>query len=27
MLNPGIHGEMEVARFRVKGGLPDPRWN
>ena len=27
MLIPGIHGEMEVARFRVKGGLPDPRWN
>lgn len=27
MLIPGIHGEMEVARFRVKGGVPDPRWN
>jgi hypothetical protein len=27
MLIPGIDGEMEVARFRVKGGLPDPRWN
>lgn len=27
MLIPGIDGDMEVARFRVKGGLPDPRWN
>jgi hypothetical protein len=27
MLIAGIDGEMEVARFRVKGGLPDPRWN
>ena len=27
MLIPGIDGEMEVARFRVKGGRPDPRWN
>jgi len=27
MLIPGIDGEMEIARFRVKGGLPDPRWN
>jgi hypothetical protein len=24
---PGIRGQMEVARFRLKGGLPDPRWN
>jgi hypothetical protein len=27
MLIPGIHGEMEVARFHLKGGLPNPRWN
>ena len=27
MLIPGIHGQMEVARFHLKGGLPDPRWN
>jgi len=27
MLIPGIRGQMEVARFHVKGGLPDPRWN
>ena len=24
---PGIRGQMEVARFRVKGGLTDPRQN
>ena len=27
ILIPGIRGEMEVARFHLKGGLPDPRWN
>jgi hypothetical protein len=27
MLVPGIRGQMEVARFHLKGGLPDPRWN
>ena len=27
MLVPGIHGEMEVARFRAAGGLGDPRRN
>jgi hypothetical protein len=27
MLIPGVHGEMEVARFRVKGGLQDSRSN
>ena len=27
MLIPGIRGQMEVARFQLKGGLPDPRWN
>jgi hypothetical protein len=27
MLVPGIHGQAEVARFHLKGGLPDPRWN
>jgi hypothetical protein len=27
MLIPGMRGQMEVARFRLKGGLPDPRWN
>jgi hypothetical protein len=27
MLIPGIRGQMEVARFYLKGGLPDPRWN
>ena len=27
VLIPGIRGQMEVARFRLKGGLPDPRWN
>jgi hypothetical protein len=27
MLIPGIHGQMEVARFHLKGGLHDPRWN
>ena len=27
MLIPGIRGQMEVARFHLKGGLPDPRWN
>jgi hypothetical protein len=27
MLMPGIGGQMEVARFRLEGGLPDPRWN
>ena len=27
MLIPGIHGQMEVARFHLKGGLRDPRWN
>ncbi len=27
MLVPGINGQMEVARFHLKGGLPDPRWN
>jgi hypothetical protein len=27
MLIPGIRGQMQVARFHLKGGLPDPRWN
>ena len=27
MLIPGIRGQMEVARFHLKGGLPDPQWN
>jgi hypothetical protein len=27
MLVPGIRGQMEIARFRLQGGLPDPRWN
>jgi len=27
MLIPGVRGHMEVARFHLKGGLPDPRWN
>ena len=27
MLIPGIRGQMEIARFHLKGGLPDPRWN
>jgi len=27
VLVPGIHGQMEVARFHLKGGLPDLRWN
>jgi|SRR5882724_1533635 hypothetical protein len=27
MLIPGLRGQMEVARFRLKGGLPDPRRN
>jgi hypothetical protein len=27
MLIPGTRGQMEVARFRLNGGLPDPRWN
>ena len=27
MLIPGIRGQMEVVRFHLKGGLPDPRWN
>ena len=27
MLIPGIRGQMEVAWFHLKGGLPDPRWN
>jgi hypothetical protein len=27
MLVPGIRGQMEVARFHLKGGLPDARWN
>ena len=27
MLIPGIRGQTEVARFHLKGGLPDPRWN
>jgi hypothetical protein len=27
MLIPGVRGQMEVARFHLKGGLPDPRWN
>jgi len=27
MLIPGIRGQMEVARFHLKGGLPEPRWN
>jgi hypothetical protein len=27
MLVPGVRGQMEVARFHLKGGLPDPRWN
>jgi hypothetical protein len=26
MLIPGIRGQMEGARFRLKGRLPDPRW-
>jgi hypothetical protein len=26
-LIPGVHGAMEVARFRLTGGLPDPRKN
>jgi hypothetical protein len=25
MLIPGIRGQMEVARFHLKSGLPDPR--
>ena len=27
MLIPGVRGQMEVARFHLKGGLPDPCWN
>jgi hypothetical protein len=27
MLIPGVRGQMEVARFHLKSGLPDPRWN
>jgi len=27
MLIPGLRDQMEVARFRLKGGLPDPRRN
>ena len=27
MLIPGIRGQMEVVRFHLTGGLPDPRWN
>jgi hypothetical protein len=27
MLIPGIRGQMEIGRFHLKGGLPDPRWN
>jgi hypothetical protein len=27
MLIPGIRGQMEIARFHLKGGLPAPRWN
>jgi hypothetical protein len=27
MLLPGTRGQMEVARFRLQRGLPDPRWN
>ena len=27
MLIPGVHGQGEVARFRVTGGLTDPRKN
>jgi hypothetical protein len=27
MLIPGVRGQMEVARFHLKGGLPDPLWN
>jgi hypothetical protein len=27
MLIFGVRGQMEVARFHLKGGLPDPRWN
>ncbi len=27
MLIPGVRGQMEIARFHLKGGLPDPRWN
>jgi hypothetical protein len=27
MLIPGIRGQMEVARFRLTGGLTDPRQN
>lgn len=26
-LIPGVHGAMEVARFRLTAGLPDPRTN
>lgn len=26
-LIPGVHGAMEVARFRLTAGLPDPRKN
>ena len=26
-LIPGVHGAMEVGRFRLTGGLPDPRKN
>ena len=24
---PGVRGAMEVGRFRLTGGLPDPRKN
>src|SRR5262245_22063003 len=27
MLMPGVRGEMDIARFRLIGGLPDPRMN
>jgi hypothetical protein len=27
ILIPGFRGQMEVARFRLEGGLPDPRRN
>ena len=27
MVIPGLRGQMEVARFHLEGGLPDPRWN
>ena len=27
MVVPGAQGQMDIARFRVSGGLPDPRAN